>query len=185
MEWVQIGPTAARTGSNRVQGLSWAPTGAELKPPWSCSLWLNADPILQRPVDRHCLGFVVKLDANLWPLQQHSFGMGKTTKKVLRSSGEVWFLFLESLSWTRQWQLLLSLSFSHLPGAAQHYIFNGWLVSDVWLLLTEPQLWEIALLFAPDVLSLEFPPIWRRTWRSGAHKTWLRRSAAPNGVPLR
>lgn len=78
-------------------------------------------------------------------------------KKVLRSSSEVWFLFLESLSWTLQWQLLLSLSFSHLPGAGQHYIFNGWLVSDVWLLLPEPQLWEIALLFAPDVLGLEFP----------------------------
>lgn len=43
---IQTGPTAAQAGSRRILDLSWSPTGAALKLPWSCSLGLNVDPPL-------------------------------------------------------------------------------------------------------------------------------------------
>lgn len=51
-----------------------------------------------------------------------------------------------------------SLFFTLLPCARQYCTCNGWLVSNIWVLLLEPKLWEIVLLAAPDALSyqLEF-----------------------------
>lgn len=44
---IQTGPTAAQAGSSRILDLSWALTGAALKFPWTRSLQLKVDPLLQ------------------------------------------------------------------------------------------------------------------------------------------
>lgn len=49
---IQTGSTAAQAGSSRTLDLSWAPTGAALKLLWSCSPWLNVDPLLQTPSEQ-------------------------------------------------------------------------------------------------------------------------------------
>lgn len=58
--------TAAQAGSCRILGLSWAPTGAALKLTRNRSLWLNADPLSQAPVERRFLWHAVKPNADLW-----------------------------------------------------------------------------------------------------------------------
>lgn len=132
---------------------TWAePTGAALKLPWSYAPWLNVDPLFQMPSEQCCL----------WHCYIHSPFVSITTlkfkkwsqqlKPVLQSSGEINSSSNPSARSSCH-RRSPSLFFTLLPCARQYCTCNGWLVSNIWLLLLEPKLWEIALLAAPDALS--------------------------------